>query len=251
MEFVEGETLENLIKRSSLLEVTDAENSFAGSCRFGCGPQAEAGPSGHQTKQHHGESGGGRRCNCKNHRSWLKPRFQTPGAFAGTPEFASPEQFTGLGVGILSDLYSLGVTLWDMLTGEVPFRGTSAEVMYQHQHAPLPLKRLKEVPRNLRLLLKRMLEKDPVRRFQTPNELLNEVASIGRAIEARRNIKHEKLLGTLVLQPTTRRTKLPATKVLERSIAVLPFDSLSEEKGDTYFADGVQDEILSNLAKLS
>ena len=68
--------------------------------------------------------------------------ISTPGAFAGTPEFASPEQFAGVQVDIRSDLYSLGVTLWEMLTGQAPFRGSSAEVMYQHQHAPLPLEQL-------------------------------------------------------------------------------------------------------------
>jgi serine/threonine protein kinase len=50
--------------------------------------------------------------------------ISTPGVFAGTPEFASPEQFAGVGVDIRSDLYSLGVTIWEMLTGRTPFRGT-------------------------------------------------------------------------------------------------------------------------------
>ncbi len=177
--------------------------------------------------------------------------ISTPGAFAGTPEFASPEQFAGIGVDIRSDLYSLGVMLWGMLTGATPFRGSAGELMYQHQHMPLPIQQLKAVPQNIRVIIKRLLEKDPTRRFQTPNELLKEAAPIARAIESRRDNENEKSLRTLVRQPTTRRTKLPVIRTLDRSIAVLPFDSLTEDKGDTYFADGVQDEILSNLAKLS
>ena len=48
--------------------------------------------------------------------------ISSPGAFVGTPEFASPEQFAGVGVDIRSDLYSLGVTVWQMPTGSTPFR---------------------------------------------------------------------------------------------------------------------------------
>jgi serine/threonine protein kinase len=64
--------------------------------------------------------------------------ISTPGAFAGTPEFASPEQFEGVQFDIRSGLYSLAVTLWEMVTGKALFRGTSGDVMYQyqHQHAP-------------------------------------------------------------------------------------------------------------------
>jgi serine/threonine protein kinase len=79
--------------------------------------------------------------------------ISTPGGFAGTPEFASPEQFAGVGVDIRSDLYSLGVMLWEMVTGHALFRGSPAEVMYQHQHAPLPLKQLEGVPQPVVVLL--------------------------------------------------------------------------------------------------
>jgi serine/threonine protein kinase len=72
--------------------------------------------------------------------------ISTPGAFAETPEFASPEQFARVGVDIRSDLYSLGVTLWEMLTARTPVRRTPGEVMYQHQHMPLPLEELEGVP---------------------------------------------------------------------------------------------------------
>jgi serine/threonine protein kinase len=76
-----------------------------------------------------------------------------PGAFAGTPEFASPEQFAGVGVDIRSDLYSLGVVLWEMVTGHALFRGSPAEVMYRHQHAPLPLEQLEDVLQPVVVLL--------------------------------------------------------------------------------------------------
>jgi serine/threonine protein kinase len=118
--------------------------------------------------------------------------ISTPGAFAGTPEFASPEQFAGVKADIRSDLYSLGVTLWEMLIGRVPFRGTAAELMYQHLHAPLPPEQLKGVPQPIVVLL----EKNPTQRFQTPNELLKAIPTITCAIDARRRITRQSLLKT-------------------------------------------------------
>jgi predicted ATPase len=116
-----------------------------------------------------------------------------PGVFTGTPEFASPEQFAGVPVDIRSDLYSLGVTLWEMLTGKAPYRGTPAEVMYQHQHAPLPLEQLEDVPQPVFALLEVLLEKDPGRRFQNPAELLKAVPTITDRIDAGYRISHESL----------------------------------------------------------
>jgi serine/threonine-protein kinase len=116
-----------------------------------------------------------------------------PGVFAGTPEFASPEQFAGVPVDIRSDIYSLGVTLWVMLTGKVPYRGTAAEVMYQHRHAPLPLEQLKDFPQPVVVLLEKLLEKNPAQRFQTPNELLKAIPAITGAIDARRRITRQSL----------------------------------------------------------
>jgi hypothetical protein len=119
--------------------------------------------------------------------------ISTPGAFAGTPEFASPEQFAGIGADIRSDLYSLGVTLWEMVTGRTPFRGTPGEVMHQHQHAPLPLEQLEGVSQPLVVLLEVLLEKDPARRFQNPDELLKAIPAITGRIDAGRRITREDL----------------------------------------------------------
>jgi Protein kinase domain/NACHT domain len=119
-----------------------------------------------------------------------------PGAFAGTPEFASPEQFAGVDVDIRSDLYSLGAVLWGMVTGHAVFRGSPAEVMYQHQHAPLPLEQLEGLPQSVVVLLEALLEKDPGRRFQNPAELLKAIPTITDAIDARRKIRRQSLRET-------------------------------------------------------
>ena len=203
MEFVEGETLERLIKRSGRLEVKLA---------LEIATQVAAGLAAiHKQKLVHRdikpsnvmvslEEGGAVTAKIIDlglaksaSDAHGEAVISTPGAFAGTPAFASPEQFAGVGVDIRSDLYSLGVTLWEMLAGQAPFQGSSAEVMYQHQHAPLPLDLLRAVPQPVVVLLEVLLEKDPRRRFQNPAELLQAIPTITDAIDARRRITRQSL----------------------------------------------------------
>jgi serine/threonine protein kinase len=149
--------------------------------------------------------------------------ISTPGAFAGTPEFASPEQFAGIGVDIRSDLYSLGITLWEMVTGKTPFRGTPGEVMYQHQHSPLPLEELEDVPQPLAVLLEALLEKDPGRRFQGPGELLKAIPTITGRIEARRRITRDDLHKMPTAASRTGTRNPPRTQGANKiSVAKLP-----------------------------
>jgi serine/threonine protein kinase/Flp pilus assembly protein TadD len=216
-----------------------------------------------------------------------------PGSFAGTPQYASPEQFSGLGTDIRSDLYSLGVTLWQMLSGEVPFKGSSSELFYQHQHAPLPIARLTLVPQPAVTLLEVLLEKDPAKRFQTPDDLIAAIAGVKAAVSSGSRISKEKLrtklpgdidlldapwtgvkplawkrrlaifAGLLVVaglavawfyyerQQASSSPSVDKTAQPEKSIAVLPFESISANADDAYFADGMQDEILNHLAKIA
>ena len=126
----------------------------------------------------------------------LKPQFQCPEVLSEHQILPVPSNSRECSVDIRSDLYSLGMTLWKMLTGQTPFRGTPAEVMYQHQHAPLPLEQLEGVPQPVVVLLEMLLEKDPARRFQNPAELLKAMPTITGAIDARRRITRQSLQKT-------------------------------------------------------
>jgi serine/threonine protein kinase len=126
-------------------------------------------------------------------------------------------------VDIRSDLYSLGVTLWEMLTNQAPFRGPSAEVMYQHQHSPLPLERLEGVPQPVFVLLGTLLEKDPGRRFQTPAELLKAMSTITGALDARRRITRQSLQKTPSAASRAVTREAPRRRVPKKiSVARLP-----------------------------
>jgi hypothetical protein len=95
--------------------------------------------------------------------------------------------------------------------------------MYQHQHAPLPLVRLKDVPQPVVVLLEKLLEKDPALRFQTPNELLKAIPTITDAVEAPRGISRQNLQKTPStasrVETRKRPTRLGPKKI---SIARLP-----------------------------
>jgi eukaryotic-like serine/threonine-protein kinase len=198
MEFVEGESLENLIRRSGRLEVKRA-------LEIATEVAAGLAAINKQKLVHRDIKPSNIMVNIDPEGSvtvkiidlgLAKPApdapaeaaISTPGAFAGTPEFASPEQFTGVGADIRSDLYSLGVVLWEMVTGHAVFRGSPAEVMYQHRDKSPPTEELKSFPQPFVVLLEVLLEKNPNRRFQTPLELLESIETVKGAILAGRRM---------------------------------------------------------------
>src|SRR4029453_7108345 len=229
MEFVEGETLQNLIKRSGRLEVKLA---------LEIATQVSAGLAAvHKQKLVHRDiKPSNIMVNFEDEgavtakiidlglaKAVSEPGSQTaisiPGGFAGTPEFASPEQFAGVGADIRSDLYSLGVALWKMVTGHVLFRGSPAEVMYQHQHAPLPLEQLEDVPQPIVVLLEVLLEKDPGRRFQNPTELLKVIPAITGAIDSRRRVTRRRFQKTTLAKGRVG-TRIPPARLGPKKISV-------------------------------
>jgi serine/threonine protein kinase/TPR repeat protein len=106
------------------------------------------------------------------------------GGFVGTPHFASPEQLEERDIDIRSDIYSLGATLYYMVSGRPPYSGSVAQIMSQHLYKPVPLEPLEGSPSCVVQLVKRMMEKDRANRPQTPGELRQEVTRCLEAIQA-------------------------------------------------------------------
>ena len=106
------------------------------------------------------------------------------GGFVGTPHFASPEQLEERDIDIRSDIYSLGATLYYMISGRPPYSGSVAQIMSQHLYKPLPLDPLEGSPSCVVQLVQRMMEKDRANRPQTPADLRQEIVRCIELIQA-------------------------------------------------------------------
>jgi serine/threonine-protein kinase len=189
------------------------------------------------------------------------PKSLTHDRFVGTPAFASPEQFEHSALDVRSDIYSLGETLWFALTGKTPFAGrTLSEIHHAQKSNALPVEQLKaaHVPHRLKSLLESMLALEPASRPGT-REL---AARLQRSSPEARSVRRTHLalasaalvvlgLSALFVFQPVRIQNADVNAAPEKSIAVLPFENLSDEKQNAFLADGVQDEILTNLAKVA
>jgi serine/threonine protein kinase/Flp pilus assembly protein TadD len=190
------------------------------------------------------------------------PKSLTHDRFVGTPAFASPEQFEHSALDVRSDIYSLGATLWFALTGKTPFAGHSVEELHRAQQSnALPIEQLKaaHIPHRLKLLLESMLAFEPASR---PGRL-ELAARLRRCSPEARSARRTRVTlaaATLLILAASaaiiflwERTQksISNLKAPEKSIAVLPFENRTEEKANAYFADGIQDEILTRLSKIA
>ena len=191
------------------------------------------------------------------------PNSLTHGRFVGTPAFASPEQFVpkafGAALDVRSDIYSLGETLWFALTGKTPFAGRSVDEIQRAQRSnALPVEQLKaaHVPHCLKSLLESMLAFEPSSRPGT-HELAAQLQRCSPEARSARRTRVALVAAALLVlamsalfvfqPPQTQNASLNPDK----SIAVLPFENLSPDPDNAYFADGVQDEILTTLARIA
>jgi serine/threonine protein kinase/Tfp pilus assembly protein PilF len=193
------------------------------------------------------------------------PKSLTHDRFVGTPAFASPEQFApkafGAALDVRSDIYSLGETLWFALTGKTPFAGhTLSEIHRAQKSNVLPVEQLKaaHVPSRLKSMLGSMLAFEPASRPGT-HEL---AARLQRCSPEARSVRRTRAalavatavvfgVSTLFLAHRSRVENAALNAAPDKSIAVLPFENRSEDKANAYFADGIQDEILTRLSNIA
>ncbi|MFN2637980.1 MAG: protein kinase [Gemmatimonadaceae bacterium] len=151
------------------------------------------------------------------------------GLALGTPEYMSPEQASGeTDIGIPGDIYGLACVIYEMLTGEPPFRGTSARATMAKQvtERPRPLRSLRpDAPAGFERVLEKALAKDPAQRFAT-------IAEFCTALERARSEPNRPFALTT------------------RTIAVLPFVNASPDPDNEYLSDGITDELINALAKV-
>jgi non-specific serine/threonine protein kinase len=208
-------------------------------------------------------------------------RLTKEGTTLGTVAYMSPEQASGEKVDHRSDIWSLGVVLYEMLTGQIPFRGEYDQaimyaVMNEEQE---PITGLRTgVPLELERILNKTLAKDPRERYQTTADLLVDLRKIQK--ESKPEVKPDKkvlkhkglkkpsrkliIIGSfmltvfcvvsaiLVFKGISRKGtgKTEETKQL-RKIAVLPFEDMSPQKDQEWFCNGISEELINRLAKIS
>src|SRR5438128_5012365 len=203
------------------------------------------------------------------------------GGRSGTLSYMSPQQLEGERGTHLDDVYSLGATLYDLLTSKPPFYSGNIDRQIHERIAPSMTERRKEldiepalVPKIWEDAVGACLAKDPSRRPQSAAEVARQLqmpSPEARPPSVRLFFQRSKervlalALASLCLLALggwyfgvfkASRAKVVAvapvsTAIPEKSIAVLPFENLSEEKANAFFADGVQDEILTDLARIA
>jgi serine/threonine protein kinase/Tfp pilus assembly protein PilF len=157
------------------------------------------------------------------------------GTTVGTAPYMSPEQARGEQVDQRTDIWSLGVVMYEMVTGRLPFAAEYAEaIMYRILHEePQAITSLRSnVPMELERIVKKAIAKNPEERFQNTGDILVDLKSLRKGLES--GVSGERV----------------STPKSMTSIAVLPFEDMSPQKDQEYFCDGIAEELINALSHI-
>jgi TolB-like protein/Flp pilus assembly protein TadD len=197
-----------------------------------------------------------------------------PGTLLGTAAYMSPEQARGLSTDARTDLFSFGAVLYEMVTGRRAFQGDTAAVVFDGilNRQPVPPAQLEpRCPTEMDGIIRRALEKDKDVRYQTAVDFLADVRRLGRDApppQGKKRARGRRILAAAGLSVVVgafaldvggaRHRLLSPLRTADRaasvprieSIAVLPFDDLSRDPAQAYFADGMTEELITELGRV-
>jgi len=201
------------------------------------------------------------------------------GLMIGTPEYMSPEQVEGEEADYRSDIYSLGIILYEMVTGQVPFGGETpiSIAMKQMKEAPSDPREVNaQVPEEISRVILKCMEKERKNRYQNAKELLSELVRIEKSIPtAERELpKAKPATSKEMAQKSSFKLIFPFVIIIalvfvalalwkfvfkkdtgthsarQPSIAVLPFTDLSPQKDQEYLCDGLAEELINSMSNI-